>query len=486
MASCVFGLVVVLAAVYAPLSALVPLQKFVRVTAVTAIETRLRRVFSGRQIYAWGSSDSVASKCEVSLSSSALRRGADSEDDEAIHFRAISGLCNRIRAVASAIILAQDTCRPLVIHWQDVASECGFRLHDFTDARLVHHPILVSYDERPAPDPNVYMEPWDPYADVVARWKRTASQPGAQTHIVSGDTFYRTDADRWLSTLAAVLVPTHEVLQRIELLLRDVPLLPGEEVGGLQSRDCVGVHIRRGDHGDEDAPGWDWTQQAPVSAFQEVIAGWWHQQEGDSTDTARAFATLPRLSNGTVVLVASDNLAVHERLGASQDGGRDDSAKRKVVSMTGGAHVGPETNRADRDSMMWAAAELFALSTCHAVVGSFYSTFSFVAAARSSRLLLLPQMIVPQADEAVLAALRRTPPRDIPDKLSVLIICGPSTSLAGDLRGAAPQSVFPWQHAGRLWVLLGQAGGGPFRGVDADGCLWPYVNLGVQTLPRIQ
>ena len=450
------------------------LQRVARVDATVTIKSFLRRSFGAPlATHAWEPRQGdMPPACPRWTALSAL----SVYDDSAIHIRVVNGLGNRLRAVVSAIVLAQDLCRPLVLFWRDIDSECSVRAHDVIDAHAVSPPVsLVAYGDEPEPARSIYLGPLAPTREEMDRWNSSSSssgggqQQGSPAWLVSGDAFYRADPLRWLATLSQ-LAPPPALVARVEHLLRGVPLLklPSGDARAssiLAPRDCVGVHVRRGDHGGEDSARLTWSQHAPVRAFLALLEGGW--------EAGWSGAALPSVASAARFVVSSDDLAVHRAMQAHGTVGP------RVVSLDGGEYIGAETNRADPDSVSWAAAAVFALSTCRAVAGSFYSTYSHLAAARSSLPLLFPYVLVPEANASELAALREMRPVDVHVKMSAVVVCGPPDAAAAALSRLAR---FPWTHRGRSWVLLGQAGGGPVTGIDADGCQWPYVNWGVVPL----
>ena len=145
-----------------------------------------------------------------------------------IEFRACAGLGNRLRALVSAILFAEDEERPLHIIWNK-DSHCGAFFHELFD--MVSLPKFVTVDDILPTNPSKEVRT---EKDLIAYKDLDKSIP---IYIHSHQAFYdNEDVPRWLSCLRS-MKPAEFIALTLQKKLMRAPAGPH-----------IGVHIRRTDH----------------------------------------------------------------------------------------------------------------------------------------------------------------------------------------------------------------------------------------------
>lgn len=249
----------------------------------------------------------------------------------------LGGLANRMRAILSARALAHDAGVPLRVLW-NTSAELGcapqwlFRtdLWDF-DWRTVS-PIAHHWFWKPAGKANLFIPNlWQPLRFPHRLNGANASpaileQARKGIYITSGQSFYPyPDADA-----KAMFTPTPEIAAMVERKL--------EPMVGCRK---VGVHIRRTDNSES-------ILHSPDSLFASLIR--------------KELASDP----DTLFYLASDSIATKQKLISEFNG--------KIITTP------HEACRSSRRGMMEAWAEMLTLSRMNLIIGSFYSSFSEMAA----------------------------------------------------------------------------------------------------------
>ncbi len=137
----------------------------------------------------------------------------------------LAGMANRLRALVSAICLAEDLDRNLHVIWSANDPACMARFESLWERSSL--PRWVTVDMGPLLEPGVMvLSP----ADMEEYVKRGDTRP-----IRSYGHFHQTDAPRWLTYLRK-LQPTIHLAPQLNTPFFSDPVA------------IVGVHIRRGDH----------------------------------------------------------------------------------------------------------------------------------------------------------------------------------------------------------------------------------------------
>ena len=137
----------------------------------------------------------------------------------------LAGMANRLRALVSAICLAEDLDRNLHVIWSANDPACMARFESLWERSSL--PRWVTEDMGPLLEPGVMvLSP----SDMEEYVKRGDTRP-----IRSYGHFHQTDAPRWLTYLRK-LQPTIHLAPQLNTPFFSDPVA------------IVGVHIRRGDH----------------------------------------------------------------------------------------------------------------------------------------------------------------------------------------------------------------------------------------------
>jgi len=190
---------------------------------------------------------------------------------EPIIFRTCAGLANRLRALVSAICLAEDLARPLKIIW-DLDVHCGAPFHALFDAYKL--PAYVSVSVGMGRPISKLVSTPDDVRDYFSR------PPAIPILIHSYYAFYDAGSARWLGLLRS-LKPEFFVEALFDTRMARIPEGPR-----------VGVHIRRTDHEKS-------IQNSPTDAF---------------------VAAMKTCSEDTVFILATDSDKEVERLKAEFPG----------------------------------------------------------------------------------------------------------------------------------------------------------------------
>lgn len=137
-----------------------------------------------------------------------------------ITIEVLAGLGNRIRALVSAICLAEDMDENLHVIWPANDPACMIRFDDLFEKYTL--PRWVQIDMGPLEGKSVEIET----EEQLDSWKVSSPRLPIKSH----QPFYKYSSDKWLKILRS-LKPVQEIQQRIS-----------------HQEPFVGVHIRRGDH----------------------------------------------------------------------------------------------------------------------------------------------------------------------------------------------------------------------------------------------
>jgi hypothetical protein len=240
-------------------------------------------------------------------------------DSFAIHLQVCAGLANRIRAAVSGICFAEELNRPLVLHWPTGEPSCYGRFEALFDPKSLPSFVTVVQEY-----PNrhnlvhIYNE------DELYKLKETQGANGAYNlKSYAMFWFHRSDKEQWLKHLRA-LKPSHYIQQRLSEL-------------NISPDNTLGVHIRRGDN-DKSIQG------SPLSVFLELL----------------------EVNPSPKFLVASDDMNVRTTLHRHFPGKCVFAAR--VLA------------RSTEEGMVEGAIDFFALARCQTLLGSYYSSFTEIAA----------------------------------------------------------------------------------------------------------
>jgi hypothetical protein len=237
---------------------------------------------------------------------------------EQIIFRACAGLGNRLRALVSAMCLAEDLQRPLNAIW-DRDSHCGALFNDLFDETSL--PPFVRVSDGPRLSQSVEVR--------VAEHVRDYFYLSLRTPIVihSHQAFYGSGTERWAELLRA-LKPDMFVQALYDTRMLEIP--PGPRVG---------VHIRRTDH-------------------QKAIM---------NSPTGAFVTAMKSCSDDTVFILATDSDKEAERL-------REEFPGRVFM-------LALINDRGSVMGMKNAVLDFMGLASSQKIFGSYFSSFGVVAAA---------------------------------------------------------------------------------------------------------
>lgn len=251
-----------------------------------------------------------------------------------LQFRACAGFANRFRALASAMCAAEDVGRGLEVFWQ---SEPGVFVGPFyslfrVTPQLPVGPLRPIILDAGAPSGRQEImlnnqQDWDKYAAALK-----VTSPTQPPHpLKSFYRFHTADDARWLSALRSWR-PREEHELAVERLLAHAA-----------GRPLIGIHIRRGDNRIS-------VERSPTHLFLKAM----NEQ-------------LVRHPN-TVFFLASD----------------DEQERRNLQTLYGSDTILTMATQIDRHTTHGGAdafRDFLALSKCHEIWGSAYSSFSEVASA---------------------------------------------------------------------------------------------------------
>lgn len=237
----------------------------------------------------------------------------------AIHLQVCAGLANRIRAAVSGICFAEELNRPLVLHWPTSEPSCYGRFEALFDPKSLPSFVTV-VPEYPTRHNLVHLYKEDELYSLKEREKQDGNY---NLKSYACFWFHSSNEQRWLKHLRA-LKPSQYIQQRLSEL-------------NIVANDTLGVHIRRGDN-DKSIQG------SPLSAFLDRLA----------------------VSPTSKFLVATDDMNVRATL-YKHFPGKCMFAARLLERYT-------------EEGMVEGAIDFFALAMCKRILGSFYSSFTEMAA----------------------------------------------------------------------------------------------------------
>ncbi len=228
----------------------------------------------------------------------------------------LAGMANRLRALISAICLAEDLDRNLHVIWSANDPACMARFETLWERSSL--PRWVTVDMGPLLEPGVMvLSP----ADMEEYVKRGDTRP-----IRSYGHFHQTDMPRWLTYLRKLQPSIHLMPQLNTPFFSD------------STATVVGVHIRRGDHMKA-------RKESPLAAFLFAMRA--------QPETVKFF-------------LATDD-AVERREIEAEFPGRVWSPATTLSRMT-------------QKGMQDAVVDFVGLSRCSTILGSYDSSFSQLAA----------------------------------------------------------------------------------------------------------
>jgi hypothetical protein len=143
-----------------------------------------------------------------------------------LHVQVCAGFANRVRALVSAICLAEDLQIPLVLHWFPMSPECACRFSAVLDAESLPKTCKVVPEDLYQAIEVQSSDTWDL---LYRRWDQKSD-----LYLKSYGKFYANA--KWEAHLRA-LKPTRLVKEFLQRRCNDVPW-----------EKAIGVHIRRGDN----------------------------------------------------------------------------------------------------------------------------------------------------------------------------------------------------------------------------------------------
>jgi hypothetical protein len=229
-----------------------------------------------------------------------------------ITIEVLAGLANRIRSLVSAICLAKDHEETLHVIWPANDPACMIRFYDLFEKSSF--PKWVQIDMGPLEGKSFEIQTEDDFTN----WLSSSPRLPMKSH----QPFYKYESEEWLQVLRN-LKPVQEIRSKLSH-----PFL---------EKQCVGVHIRRGDH--QLAK-----KFSPLDLFIEKM-----KEESQTTN----------------FIIATDSAAV----------------KRDLQAMFGDRVWFPadSLSRMTRNGMQSALVDFLALSTCSKILGSYDSSFSKIA-----------------------------------------------------------------------------------------------------------
>jgi len=257
----------------------------------------------------------------------------------------IGGLANRMRVIAAGSVVAASARLPLHVNWVgDPSCNCGFsELFEVPDGVVVHElglqKLINRLFHRAAPvwvrlAGGSYLGPKD--IELMCSRKVDFSRFDVSGHLYMATCMdFVLDGARHVS----MLVPTRSLQLQIERLTADFGKL------------VVGVHIRRTDNTMAQAG-------SPTCAFESMM-----RTELAQNPAVRFF-------------VASDDLSEEANLRSLFPG--------KIVT-----HQKRSIDRNDPESVKDALIDLYCLSKTSKIIGSFWISFSEVAASMEDRELII-------------------------------------------------------------------------------------------------
>ena len=234
-----------------------------------------------------------------------------------LHLQVCAGFANRVRAMISGICLAETYNLQLVIHWSPTSPECLCRFQSLLDPETLPKTCKV------VPEPLDYaieVSSSDKMDLICRRWDKTSD-----LHLKSYSIFYT--SDNWDTHLRNIR-PSRQVKEFLD-----------RRTLAVNWSKAIGVHIRRTDN-------------------QKSIEG----------SPLEKFLQKMRMNKEASVsyVVATDDMRVKEQI---------------MIEM-GDRCVFPALvlSRNTEEGMIHGVADFFALAKCSKIIGSYWSSFSEIAA----------------------------------------------------------------------------------------------------------
>lgn len=254
------------------------------------------------------------------------------DQTKVLHFRPCAGLANRIRALVSALVAAEDIGWKLHVWWPLEPGITSAPFSAIFDVERSLPPHVLSLEEEWHTAPEILVKN-DPEWQIIA--KRLTGGGGftkIPPFLKSYHQFHTGDPTRWLRYLRG-LTPHPQHLEAVRNCL--------EPARGKNAGPLIGIHIRRTDH----------AQSIKASPTQQFIS---------------EMLKLRLCKPNTYFFVASD-----------------DDVERKALQKIFGKKILTLATRLDRTSVeggIDAFLDFLALSQCQEIWGSAYSSFCEVAA----------------------------------------------------------------------------------------------------------
>ncbi len=256
-----------------------------------------------------------------------------------------AGLCNRMRAIDSAIALSQAMGKKLHIYWiKNTGINCGF--HDLFEPFPPSVATIKNFERKP-----FYLKDFSSKSKfisyILSHFQRILF--GKVIFIEECSSLFKQNFDfKQLKKYDKILIESQSRFFDIEKrsLYNDFKPKPEirsqiEELVKHFSTDTIGVHIRRADNKKS-------IENSPLELFIQVM----HKEIA--------------LNNRTRFFVASDDQAVKSELVTC-------FGERIILSSL------KEANRNTKEGMVNAVVDLYALSRTKKILGSYWSSFSHTA-----------------------------------------------------------------------------------------------------------
>jgi len=246
-----------------------------------------------------------------------------------IHFVPCAGLCNRIRALVSAILFAKDTSAKLKVLWKTDYAICTGPFYKLFDTDSL--PSFMTVEEETPSTHTMWYKGTDINTREAFDNYLNSMKERHPYNIKSHKAFYKDGTPEWLEILRS-LRPHPTILKKGDAILNVTP------------HPIIGIHIRRTDNKQS-------IQMSPSALFWQKMASY---------------------PPDTLFYVSSDSQV--ER----------DSAERQFPGriITGPVEI---LGRSSSEGIEAAMLDLYCLSRCSEIVGSHYSSFSDIAAAWTNR-----------------------------------------------------------------------------------------------------
>lgn len=246
-----------------------------------------------------------------------------------------AGLCNRMRAIASGIYFAKFYNTPIAVYWNKT-HDCYAKFSDLFQYPNIesvcimenHNPLYMVHGPRTLYVPKYLRNLF--FKSSISGYSSNKSGPISANGMFKGNVVIESccDIDNHYS-INEIFIPTREILSKIENLI------------GSSSINMIGIHIRRTDNANSIA-------SASIEDFMSRMS-----KEIDDDET-------------TIFYLATD----------------DPNVKNTLRQKFGERIISPDLclSRSSVKGMKDAVADLYCLSRSKKIIGSYYSSYSEIAA----------------------------------------------------------------------------------------------------------